>query len=73
LDETRWHSSAGFGIRVENMKATGTTALFRIDFAYNFDKRKFAEIIFTTDQLFSAFKPHNYRLPEIFGLDFDYE
>lgn len=73
LDKTRWHSSAGFGFRVENMKATGTTALFRIDFAYNFDNKKFAEIIFTTDQLFSAFQSHGYRLPEIFGLDFDYE
>ncbi len=73
LGNTRWHSSAGFGIRVENMKATGTTALFRIDFAYNFDNKKFAEIIFTTDQLFSAFKSHGYRLPGIYGLDFDYE
>ncbi len=73
LLKTRWHSSVGFGFRVENMKADGPNALFRIDFAFNLDQKRFAEIIFTTDQLFSAFQGHGFRLPEIYGLDFDYE
>ncbi|MFA6572301.1 MAG: hypothetical protein WCT77_13825, partial [Bacteroidota bacterium] len=73
LDKTQWHSSAGFGFRIQNMKTTGPTSLFRIDFAFNFDERKFGGIVFTTDQLFSIFRKHEFRLPTMFGTDFDYE
>lgn len=73
LVKTRWHNSAGIGIRFHNEKATGDDNIFRIDIAFNFDDRKFAEIIFTTGQLFSVFKSHRYHLPKVLGLEFDYE
>ncbi len=73
LGKTRWHNSLGFGLRFQVMKTTGPTSLFRIDFAYNCDEKKFGSIIFTTDQLFSVFQKHDYRLPEMFGSEFDYE
>jgi len=73
ITKTRWHNSAGFGIRFHNEKAAGDDNVFRIDFAFNFDDHKFAEIIFTTGQLFSIFKKHNYHLPKVLGLEFDNE
>ncbi|MBI5326177.1 MAG: hypothetical protein HZB41_13055 [Ignavibacteriae bacterium] len=73
LGKTQWHNSAGFGLRFQNMKATGATSIFRIDFAFNFDEKKFGSIIFTTDQLFSVFKKHEFMLPQIYGTEFDYE
>ncbi len=71
--KTQWHNAAGFGLRFHNMKDVGSNGIFRIDFAYNFDERKFGEIIFTTDQLFSAFRKHVFKLPEMYGTEFDYE
>ena len=73
LIKTDWHNSVGFGIRIHNMKSTGETSIFRVDFAFNADEGKFGEIIFTSDQLFPAFKKHVFKLPQIFGLEFDYE
>ncbi len=73
ITDTKWHNAAGFGIRFHNEKAAGDDNIFRIDFAFNFDDRKFAEIIFTTGQLFSIFKTHSYKLPKVLGLEFDYE
>jgi outer membrane protein assembly factor BamA len=73
FNRTQWHHSAGIGFRIQNMKSTGENSLFRIDFAFNFDENKFAGIIFTTDQLFNAFKDHEYRIPEVFGTEFDSE
>jgi surface antigen Omp85-like protein len=73
ITNTQWHHSIGIGFRVQNMKSTGENSLFRIDFAFNFDEQRFAGIIFTTDQLFSAFRNHNYKLPEVYGLEFDSE
>ncbi len=73
LNKTQWHHSIGAGIRIHNMTATGPGSIFRIDFAYNFDERRLGEIIFTSDQLFSIFQSHKYKLPEIYGREFDYE
>jgi hypothetical protein len=73
LNKTRWHNSLGFGLRFQVMKTTGPTSLFRIDFAFNCDQKKFGSIIFTTDQLFSVFQKHDFRLPELFGSEYDYE
>lgn len=67
FDKTQWHNSAGLGIRVYNEKVKGPNGLFRIDFVYNFDEKKLAEIVFTTDQFFSAFGLHNFRLPSLLG------
>lgn len=73
LSKTRWHNSSGFGIRFFNMKEKGENNIFRLDFAFNFDKRKFGEIIFTTNQLFSVFQKHQFHLPQLYGTEFDYE
>ena len=71
LFNTRWHSAAGFGIRFHNMKASTDREVLRFDFAYNFDERRFAEIIFSSSQLFSFFSPHTFKLPELYGMEFD--
>lgn len=73
LGATRWHNSIGFGFRIENTKTTGPNSILRIDFAYNFDEMRLGEIIFTSDQLFSVFKSHDFKLPEIYGREFDFE
>jgi outer membrane protein assembly factor BamA len=73
LIHTRWHNSLGFGIRIHDMKSSGSNGIYRLDLAFNFDERRFGEIIFTTDQLFSVFQRHDYRLPQIYGLEFDGE
>ncbi|TAL70437.1 MAG: hypothetical protein EPN82_02165 [Bacteroidetes bacterium] len=73
LMNAQWHNSVGLGLRLQNMKSTGSTSIFRIDFAFNFDEKKFGSIIFTTDQLFSVFKKHEFNLPQLFGTEFDYE
>lgn len=73
IDKTRWHHSLGFGIRIHDMKSSGTKGIFRIDFAFNMDEKRFGEIILTSDQLFSVFQKHEYKLPEIYGMEFDTE
>ena len=71
LDKTRWHSSAGFGIRIHNLKASKEMEVVRIDFAFNLDKMQFGSIIVSSGQLFSAFSTHKFKLPEIYGLEYD--
>lgn len=73
ITETKFYSSLGLGIRFHNSKMRGENSIFRIDFAFNLNDNKFGSIIFTTDQLFSVFSNHDFQLPEIFGLEFDYE
>ncbi len=73
LTKTQWHNSVGFGIRIHDNKSRGATSVYRIDFAFNLDKGKFGEIIFSSDQFFSVFQNHTYRKPQVFGLEFDYE
>lgn len=73
IDKAQFHNSAGFGIRLHDTKSQGDKSIIRIDFAYNFDKGKFGGLIFTTEQLFSVFGQHEYKLPEIEGLEFDFE
>lgn len=73
LYNKRIHNSAGLGLRIHFLKSYGVESVFRIDFAYNFDEGKFGGIIFTSDQLFSIFQNHDYKIPEIFGMEYDYE
>ena len=68
-----FQKTAGIGFRIHNQKISGPNGIFRIDFAYDFNRKNFASIIFTTDQLFSIFKRHEYRIPEIYGLEYDVE
>jgi hypothetical protein len=55
FEQQRFHSSAGFGLRIENTKQSGS-GIIRIDFAFNFDEKRFAQIIFSSDHLFRAFQ-----------------
>ncbi len=73
LTETKWHNSAGFGIRIHDTKSRGESSLLRIDFAFDLDNKKFGEIILSSEQFFSVFKNHTYKKPELFGIEFDYE
>lgn len=71
LAETQWQHSAGLGLRIYNNKATGASAVIRIDTAWNFETNSFGGIVITTGHLFSLFNNHPYRLPEILGREFD--
>ncbi len=71
--KNKWRNSAGLGIRILNEKTAGKLGVVRIDFAFNFEQKKFAEIIISSEQFFSAFKSHQYRLPKILGEEFEYE
>jgi len=48
------HTSAGFGFRIENSAQQGS-GIIRIDFPFNFDDRRFTEVVISSDQLFKAF------------------
>ncbi|MDZ4745606.1 MAG: hypothetical protein SGJ05_06345 [bacterium] len=71
LQRTQMHHAIGLGIRVHNHTASGADAIYRFDIAYNLDDRRIAAIIFTTNQLFSAFGSHQYRPPDILGKELD--
>lgn len=68
---TRFYNSAGLGVRFHNNISIGEGSVLRVDFAWNFDENRFGGIIFTSEQLFSAFQNHIFRLPEIFGREFN--
>lgn len=71
LWNTQWYQSAGIGIRIHNLKSSADNEVIRIDFAYNFKEGRFGKIIISSGQLFSLIAPHQYKIPEIFGRDFD--
>lgn len=71
LGNIRMHHAVGMGLRFHNLTASGSDAIFRFDLAYNLDDRRIAGIIFTTNQLFSAFGSHQYRPPDILGKEID--
>lgn len=71
LTQVRFHHSIGLGIRIHNLKSSGADAIFRFDFAYNLDENRFAGLVFSTNQLFSAFGNHAYKVPDMFGREID--
>ncbi len=71
LFNTQWHKSLGIGIRIHNLKSSADNEVIRFDFAFNFSKGKIGEIIISSGQLFSLISPHKYKLPELFGGEFD--
>lgn len=58
----KFHSSTGFGLRIENTKQAGS-GIIRIDFAFNLDENRFAQVIFSSDHLFRAFQNIDYSSP----------
>ncbi len=73
LSKARFHPTTGAGIRVHFSKSDNPSHIFRLDFAYNLHARQFGGIIFTVEQMFPAITNHEFKLPEIYGLEFDYE
>ena len=68
---SRYRSAVGLGFRIHNLKASGRDAIFRFDFAMNLDENKFSGLIFSTNQLFSAFGSHRYKAPDVLGREID--
>ncbi len=73
LHQSQFYNSVGAGIRFHFTKSSNPDHTLRIDFAYNLNENKFGGIVFSSKQLFSAFGNHNFKLPEFFGSEFDYE
>lgn len=73
IGHTRYHHSTGVGIRLHNLMAAGSDAVYRFDLAWNHDLRRFGGLVFTTQQMFSGFGIHLYRPPEILGTEIDLE
>lgn len=71
ITESQFYNSVGLGLRFHSRKTSGEHSIFRVDFAYNMYDGKFGGIIFTTNQLFSPIKDHLYKLPQLFGIEFD--
>lgn len=71
ISESQFYNSIGLGLRFHSRKTTGENSIFRVDFAYNMYDGKFGGIIFTTNQLFSPIRDHIYKLPQLFGIEFD--
>jgi hypothetical protein len=61
--ETRFHNSAGLGLRIGSAAGRIGQGMFRFDLAYNFDERRVAQIIFSTDEAFSVFGALDYQPP----------
>ncbi len=73
LNKAQVYNSVGAGIRIHFTKSANPDHTLRIDFAYNMNENKFGGIIFSSRQLFSAFGNHTFKLPTLFGSEFDYE
>ncbi len=71
LSLVHMHNAVGLGLRFYNSKVSGPAGILRIDFAYNLDDKKWAGIIFSSDQLFSAFGSHTFRPPSLSGTTID--
>lgn len=66
LGNTRFHSSAGIGLRITNLRAAVDNSVLRVDFAYNFDERKFTQVIISTQKAFDVFGTLETRVPAPF-------
>lgn len=71
LNKTQWNNCLGLGLRFFNNKSKGSSGVIRVEFAYNFKEKKLGNIIIASDQLFSAFTKHVFKLPQIFGIEFE--
>ncbi|MES2765171.1 MAG: BamA/TamA family outer membrane protein [Bacteroidota bacterium] len=68
LSKTKWHHSAGPGLRFHT--TTGGSLLLAADLPYNFDTKKFAPVL-SSSYAFSIFDGHGYDFPRIFGEEND--
>ncbi|MGI6369353.1 MAG: hypothetical protein GX372_03105 [Ignavibacteria bacterium] len=70
--DSKFYSSIGAGLRLHFTKSDNPLHTFRIDFPYNFHTKKVG-ISLGVSQYFEAFGKHRFRLPEIYGTEFDFE
>jgi|GEM_PF-2529366 len=63
LTDVRFHSSAGLGLRISNAKGQIDKGLLRIDLAFNFEDRKIARLIISSEEAFDVFGTLDYRPP----------
>lgn len=68
---SRYRNAVGAGIRIHNLKASGSNASFRFDVAYDPLTGRMSGLIFAVNQLFSAFGLHQFRPPQIIGREID--
>lgn len=73
FSSTQWKNSAGVGLRFYSDANGEVFSCFRLDLAFDLTDKKFGEIIFSTNQAFSAFGIHAFDPPKVFGTDFDYD
>lgn len=71
LNKAQFLLSSGAGMRLHFNKSDNPKHILRIDIAYNFKEKKFGEIVIAFEQFFSAFKNHQFKLPQIYGMEFD--
>ncbi len=72
IAKSRFYSSLGVGLRLHFTKSDNPNHTWRIDVPYNTYTGRFA-LSLGVSQYFSAFSNHDYRLPEIYGTEFDDE
>ncbi len=63
LSQAQFHSSAGLGVRVGNVSSEIDKGLLRVDVAYNFDQKRIARLIISTQEAFDVFGTLEYRPP----------
>jgi len=71
LSKSQFLLATGAGLRLHFNKSDNHKHILRIDFAYNHHTKKFGEVIIAFEQFFSAFRNHQFKLPQIHGLEFD--
>ncbi|HOQ49074.1 MAG TPA: hypothetical protein PLV01_04505, partial [Candidatus Kapabacteria bacterium] len=71
LSKSQFLLATGAGLRLHFNKSDNPKHILRIDFAYNHHTKKFGEVIIAFEQFFSAFRNHQFKLPQIHGLEFD--
>lgn len=71
LSKSKFLLATGAGLRLHFNKSDNPKHILRIDVAYNHQTKKFSEVIIAFEQFFSAFRNHQFKLPQVHGLEFD--
>ncbi len=71
LVDTKWHHSAGLGVRLHFNKSSNPRHTSRIDVAYNFDEGRIGSVMFTSRQYINLYAKHDWRKPKLFGLEYE--
>ncbi|GIV55257.1 MAG: hypothetical protein KatS3mg040_0025 [Candidatus Kapaibacterium sp.] len=72
FDRVRFHHAVGVGVRLHILKWASDGGILRFDVAYNLDTRRIG-FVFSSNQLFSAVRSHQFQLPTFFGSAIDTE